>query len=117
MKVYAFDVDETLEPGGGPIPMSAITSLRDQGNLVGLCGNWAAISLRHPQAMRQFHFFGPCVMPKHIFLGQISAYVKASEYVMVGNIPNVSGASDDEGAAKLAGWRFIREAAFAEGER
>jgi hypothetical protein len=29
----------------------------------------------------------------------------------------VSGASDDEGAAELAGWRFIKESDFAAGAR
>jgi len=37
--------------------------------------------------------------------------------VMVGNIKGVSGASDDEGAANLAGWRFIKESDFAAGAR
>jgi hypothetical protein len=36
---------------------------------------------------------------------------------MVGNIKGVSGASDDEGAANLAGWRFIKESDFAAGTR
>jgi hypothetical protein len=36
---------------------------------------------------------------------------------MVGNIKGVSGASDDQGAADLAGWRFIKESDFASGAR
>jgi hypothetical protein len=36
---------------------------------------------------------------------------------MVGNIVGVSGASDDQGAALLAGWRFIKESEFAAGKR
>ena len=44
-----------------------------------------------------------------LFLSRIKTYVRADEYVMVGNILGVSGASDDQGAATLAGWRFIKE--------
>ena len=40
-----------------------------------------------------------------------------NDYIMVGNIKGVSGASDDEGAANLAGWRFIKESDFAAGAR
>jgi hypothetical protein len=36
---------------------------------------------------------------------------------MVGNIKGISGRSDDEGAANLAGWRFIKESDFAAGAR
>ena len=117
MKVYAFDVDETLAISGGPIQTADALALRDQGHLVGLCGNWAAISLKHPEMMRSFHFFGPMVMPKEMFLGQIRSYLPAEEYVMVGNIPGVSGASNDQAAAELARWRFIQEAEFARGTR
>ena len=35
------------------------------------------------------------------------------DYILVGNIPGVSGASDDLGAAARAGWRFIHESEFA----
>jgi hypothetical protein len=56
-------------------------------------------------------------MSKHAFLSQIKTYVRADDYVMVGNVLGVSGASDDQGAATLAGWRFIKETDFAAGER
>jgi hypothetical protein len=36
---------------------------------------------------------------------------------MVGNVQGVSGASDDQGAATRAGWRFIQERDFAAGVR
>jgi hypothetical protein len=36
---------------------------------------------------------------------------------MVGNIKGISGTSDDQGAAHLAGWRFIKESNFAAGAR
>jgi hypothetical protein len=34
---------------------------------------------------------------------------------MVGNIKGISGTSDDQGVANLAGWRFIKENDFAAG--
>jgi len=51
------------------------------------------------------------------FLSQIKLYTPAKEFIMVGNILGVSGQSDDKTAAELAGWRFIQEIKFAEGER
>jgi hypothetical protein len=56
-------------------------------------------------------------MSKAIFLSQLKTYIRADDYSMVGNIKGVSGASDDEGAANLAGWRFIKESDFAAGTR
>jgi hypothetical protein len=51
-------------------------------------------------------------MTKADFLRQISTYVPADSYVMVGNDPLVFGASDDANAAREAGWEFVREADF-----
>ena len=56
-------------------------------------------------------------MSKDIFLNQLKTYIPADDYIMVGNIKGISGASDDEGAAHLAGWRFIKESDFAAGAR
>jgi hypothetical protein len=50
-------------------------------------------------------------------LCQLRQYIPADDYVMVGNVLGVSGASDDRGAAERAGWRFIRERKFAYGVR
>jgi hypothetical protein len=44
-------------------------------------------------------------------------YIPGRDYVMVGNILGISGASDDRGAAERAGWRFIKESEFANGVR
>jgi hypothetical protein len=66
---------------------------------------------------RIFSFIGPMEMSKEIFLKQLKTYIRADDYIMVGNIKGVSGASDDQGAADLAGWRFIKESDFAAGER
>ena len=118
MKVYAFDVDETLEVSAGPVKLADVADLvwRD-GHIVGLCGNFAMVTMRVPNWHRVFSFIGPMEMLKENFLTHIKTYVPADEYIMVGNIPGVSGSSNDYGAAALAGWRFIREAEFAAGSR
>lgn len=117
MKIYAFDVDDTLEVSAGPVSIASVSRLKDQGNIVGLNGNWAVAVQKLPSWHYLFSFIGPMEMSKHAFLSQIKAYIPADDYVMVGNILGVSGASDDQGAAELAGWRFIKESDFAAGER
>ena len=117
MKIYAFDVDDTLEISGGPISIVSVDSLRAQGHIVGLNGNWAAVVQTVPVWHRIFSFIGPMEMSKEVFLNQLKTYIKADDYIMVGNIQGVSGASDDEGAANLAGWRFVKESDFAAGAR
>ena len=51
-------------------------------------------------------------MSKDTFLNQLKTHISAVDYIMVGNIKGVSGASDDAGAANLAGWRFVKESDF-----
>ena len=117
MKIYAFDVDDTLEVSGGPISIVSVGSLKAQGHIVGLNGNWAAVVQTVPVWHRIFSFIGPMEMSKSILLNQLKTYIPADDYIMVGNVKGVSGASDDEGAANLAGWRFIKESDFAAGAR
>jgi hypothetical protein len=117
MKIYAFDVDDTLELSGGPVSIASISSLRAERNIVGLNGNWAVVVQRLTSWHSLFSFIGPMEMSKNTFLMQIRTYIPADDYVMVGNILGVSGGSDDLGAAQLAGWRFIKESEFAAGKR
>jgi hypothetical protein len=117
MKIYAFDVDDTLEVCGGPVSIASVGKLRDQGHIVGLNGNWAAVVENVFVWHRLFSFIGPMEMSKDVFLNQLKTFIRADDYIMVGNIKGVSGASDDEGAAGLAGWRFIKESNFAAGAR
>jgi hypothetical protein len=117
MKIYAFDVDDTLEVSGGPITIPSVRSLKFEGHIVGLNGNWAVVVQSVPLWHRIFSFIGPMEMSKDLFLNQLRTYIRADDYVMVGNIKGVSGASDDEGAANLAGWRFLKESDFAAGAR
>jgi hypothetical protein len=117
MKIYAFDVDDTLEVSGGPITIVSVGSLKARGHIVGLNGNWVAVVQTVPVWHRIFSFIGPMEMSREIFLNQLKTYIRADDYIMVGNVKGVSGASDDEGAADLAGWRFIKENDFAAGAR
>jgi|SRR5919109_2028454 hypothetical protein len=117
MKIYAFDVDDTLEVSGGPVSIVSVDSVRAEGHIVGLNGNWAVVVQSVPEWHRIFSFIGPMEMSKDIFLNQLKAYIRVNDYIMVGNIKGVSGGSDDQGAANLAGWRFIKESDFAAGAR
>ena len=117
MKIYAFDVDHTLEISSGPITLESLVPLRKDGHILGICGNWAAVAQCVVGWHNLFSFIGPMEIPKALFLNQISTFIRAEEYIMVGNIIGVSGASDDKGAAEQAGWRFISEISFAHGER
>lgn len=116
-KVYAFDVDETLEVSGGPIKMNQLVELAIEGHILGICGNYARVTMVVVNWHDFFSFIGPMEMSKAGFLMNIKNYVPANEYIMVGNILGISGSSDDEGAALSAGWRFIQEQKFANGER
>jgi hypothetical protein len=117
-RIYAFDVDETLEISAGPVAVGALRSLRDEGHIVGLCGNWAVFVRAVPEWHRVVSFLGPVQIDKADFLVQLRFYVAASDYVMVGNDPATGwGSSPDRAAAEQAGWRFIRESDFAAGMR
>ena len=126
MKVYAFDVDETLECSNGPIPLQAMLDLRREGHIVGLCGNLHCFMERvhnwHDYISFTLNFdtlltLGG-LLPKEYWLRTFLISCRnAEEYIMVGNIMGVTGASDDKGAAEKAGWRFIGEKEFAGGVR
>ena len=115
MVVYAFDVDETLEVSKGPVKLVDLVTLREHGHIVGLCGNWAMVTLHCPDWHHICSFVGPCGIEKDDFLRQLRQSIPGDDYVMVGNILGMSGASDDRGAAERAGWRFIQESEFAKG--
>ncbi len=117
MKIYAFDVDDTLEVSNGPVSIASVGAIRARGHIVGLNGNWAMVVQAVPLWHQVFSFIGPMEMSKETFLNQLKTYIPADDYIMVGNIKGVSGLSDDQGAAQLAGWRFIKESDFATGAR
>lgn len=131
MKVYSFDVDETIEISAGPVTLQMMMALREEGHIVGLCGNLNAFCTRVKDWWKYVSFtlnfdtypviggsFGSC-FPKEVWLKlfQHTTFPHADDYILVGNIMGVSGASDDKGSAERAGWRFIKESDFAQGVR
>ena len=122
-RVYAFDVDHTLEVSGGPVSLGQLLTLWAQGNIVGLCGNWAAVTASWTLWPTVCSFIGPMGISKVEFLKQIQMYVPVGEYILVGNDPldfvveNRALISNDVAAAAEAGWRFIPERQFALGVR
>jgi hypothetical protein len=71
MKIYAFDVDDTLEVSGGPISIVSVGNLKPEGHIVGLNGNWAVVVQSVPLWHRIFSFIGPMEMSKDTFLNQL----------------------------------------------
>lgn len=113
-KVFAFDVDETLQISNGPISVNDIKTLYDAGHIVGICGNWSHFVRVVPDWERMVSFIGQFYgyTSKTVFLSQLKKAIKASEYVMIGNDPAHYGNSNDIEAANEAGWTFIREDKF-----
>lgn len=119
-KVYAFDVDDTVDVAGGPVTLAMMQALHDEGHTVGLCGNWPVFTRSVIRWQGVIKFMGPDVSGaqdmtiaelKADFLVRTKASLPGAEHVMVGNSP-----PDDE-AARAAGWRFIKESDFAKGAR
>lgn len=131
-KCYAFDVDETLEISNGPVPLAALAEVRNQGHIVGICGNWGLFVQRVPNwhacvsfvnCSAVFEVDKQIIGDKGWWLHQFKRYTPADEYIMVGNVfgrVNSLGftcGSRDSEAAAFAGWRFIVEDDFAKGVR
>lgn len=134
MKIlYALDCDETLEISGGPVTIEQLRTLRANGHIVGICGNWACFAEKVPDWYEIASFMGPThaldwsgvvfgtgqVAPvgtglaKAEFLIQLRSHIRADRYVMVGNAgPNQS---PDKISAHVAGWEFVKEDEFREG--
>ena len=126
-KVYAFDVDETLEISNGPVMLKMMLDLRAEGHVVGLCGNWGCFFQRVPDWGNYISFFNAFIYKPDFMKGlkdHAGPYMAGiDEFVMVGNVLGavnslgvICGSADSE-AASLAGWRFIKEDDFAAGAR
>ena len=123
MRVWAFDVDETLEISNGPVKLQNLVDLRNTGDIVGICGNMGLFC----QVQNWWHivsFLGQGPLPKHIFLHNLKLNIPyAEDWIMVGNeLGRVNGlgfvcGSNCKHEAALAGWRFLLEDEFAEGKR
>ena len=115
MKLYAFDVDDTLEISNGPVRLADMQALRNSGHIIGICGNWGLFTRSVGTWYEHVSFIGPMLLAKADYLIELRTYVCAESYVMVGNDPRIFGGSDDATAAREAGFRFIREFEFADG--
>jgi hypothetical protein len=125
MIVYAFDVDDTLEVSNGPIKLQALMDLRNQGHIVGLCGNWR-VFIQSVNGWQHLISFFNYAQVKNVFLWEMKHVIKADDYVMVGNVGPLdsrtynipqTGGSDDMSQALAARWRFIKESDFVSGTR
>lgn len=114
-RVFAFDVDETLEISNGPIKISDLETLyNNNDNVVGICGNYPLFIREVKNWNKITSFLGQLfpLLSKEQFLIEMKTNIKADEYIMVGNDPEHYGNSNDIDAAKKAGWIFIREDKF-----
>ena len=117
--VFAFDVDHTLEVSNGPIPIRDLEILKGMGHVVGLCGNYAMVTMQVPTWKLWCNFFGPGDMTKIQMLNQIKTYVPAQNYYLVGNdgcckvykdkAGDQQQISKDHLVAKEVSWDFILE--------
>lgn len=121
MKIWLFDVDHTLEVSNGPVRLKDIVDLAVAGDITGINGNWAVAVNRINGWWHLFSLIGPMAMSKEIFMQQIKTYIKAEDYIMVGNDDKdpkwTHHVSMDKAAADAAGWRFINEDDFSQGVR
>jgi len=128
VKLYLFDYDMTLNlpsrVGPGPVDIQDVIYLKNQGNAVGLMGDWQALVKNYPDWWKVFCMIapiekmGPIAPAKAEDMGTLKRFFPADwEIIMVGNRPGVHPGSNDSGAAALAGVRFISETDFANGKR
>lgn len=125
VKIFSFDIDDTLEVSNGPVSLASMMQLRVDGHIVGLCGNFIPL-IRVPGWHHLISFWNSFAPSKEAYLGQLKQWIQADEYIHVGNIGPIdaqvynlkqTGGSNDKTAAALAGWRFIQEIDFANGQR
>lgn len=113
MKLILFDVDETLQGFDGPIPILSLVELRKKGHVVGICGNWGGFCRVVPDWHNIISLIVNLGIPKDYGMAHYKEQVPGfDEYILVGNIQGVSGASDDQGSAMRAGYRFVKESDF-----
>ncbi len=125
MRCWAFGVDETLVISNGPVTLESMEELRQQGDIVGICGNMH-VFCQLPDWHKRVSFLGQSFLSKDYFLHGLKLNIRADDYIMVGNIGEAcskqfglpqSGSSEDMSHALRAAWRFISEKDFAAGVR
>lgn len=133
IKVFCFDVDDTLNipgaPRPGPVEIRDLIQLRNEGHMLGICGNEYPLFKFWPD---WYKIFSICnIMPttmvsKALFLKTFKGMLQRtrpemySAFIMVGNRrgdPRVLPGSVDDVEARLANWLFISETDFSRGKR
>lgn len=117
VNLYLFDVDETLECSHlpGPVKISQLRNLRKQGHIVGLCGNFAAVTGSISDWYDFINVIGSFGLSKSEFMIQMRMYIKADRYIMIGNILPGTTIISDRTEATMGGFEFIEEKEFEEG--
>lgn len=115
MNLYMFDVDETLEVSGGLVKLSQLVNLRNQGHIIGLCGNWAVVTEYVVNWHLIISLVGPFKMSKYDFLKSVKKHVYVDKYIMVGNKNPFNAPVSDEEETLNASWEFVEEKNFKEG--
>lgn len=114
--LYMFDVDETLEVSHGPIKLSQLVNLFNQGHIIGLCGNWGLFVNVVQDWHRVISVMGCWPgQRKHEFLREAKRIIPADRYIMIGNVNPSNAPYSDRDEAILARWEFIEEKDFLEG--
>ena len=116
MILYMFDVDETLEVSYGPVTLGQLMRLRNQGHIIGLCGNWGLFV----NVVKNWHILISVLgawpgMRKHEFLTHVKVLIPADRYIMIGNVNPSNAPYSDRDEALIAGWEFIEEKDFKDG--
>jgi len=104
--IYMFDVDDTLEISRGPVKLSQLVKLKEEGNIIGICGNWAGFANAVNGWQTLISILGPIGTSKASMLYQIKTFIRADRFVLVGNHPV------DFIEARDSGWEFIKESEF-----
>lgn len=110
-----FDVDETLEITGGPVKFTQLINLHSQGHIIGLCGNFAAVTLNTTGWHHLFSLIKITGGRKHEWLTAVKKYIPADRYIMIGNTNPQNSPYSDREEAQLANWEYIEEKQFKEG--
>jgi hypothetical protein len=121
---YAFDIDHTLEISNGPVKLSQLVNLRNQGHIIGVVGNFG-LFMDVVVGWHQLICFWNIQegMDKAATLRWVKRsldrplmhHTHIDHYIMVGNEGTGWPMSADKEAATAAGWEFIKEEQFKEG--
>ncbi|MDA4132126.1 MAG: hypothetical protein OK454_03250 [Thaumarchaeota archaeon] len=122
MKVFAFDVDGTLDVGDppGPVMLEQLVWLKMQGNVIGLCGNYGAVFRTVRGWHNLFSFWNLMGKAKTLMavketMAMAGIIDQVEAFIMVGNDGDGVLVSSDKANAVTAKWDFVLAEDFKEG--